>query len=135
MVDAAIAELHGLGPGREIYAKWFQNPVPPKGLNLNFPLSDDMKALYKSAERQGARLVLHGGLRSTRWPDRDARPASSDVPIRPPGARMDYSWNWGVFLSARVGWDHLPRTGCWPALRMTVVLSLASWVLALVPGP
>jgi glutamate/aspartate transport system substrate-binding protein len=23
-------------------------PVPPKGLNLDFPLSDDMKALFKT---------------------------------------------------------------------------------------
>jgi glutamate/aspartate transport system substrate-binding protein len=25
-----------------------QQPVPPKGLNLDFPLSDDMKALFKT---------------------------------------------------------------------------------------
>mgnify|MGYP004226333323 CR=1 FL=1 len=26
----------------------FQQPVPPKGLNLDFPLSEDMKALFKT---------------------------------------------------------------------------------------
>jgi glutamate/aspartate transport system substrate-binding protein len=36
------------GEAEKIYAKWFMNPIPPKGLNLNFPLSDDMKALYKN---------------------------------------------------------------------------------------
>jgi glutamate/aspartate transport system substrate-binding protein len=31
-----------------MYTKWFMQPVPPKGLNLDFPLSDDMKALFKN---------------------------------------------------------------------------------------
>ncbi|MBV8260424.1 MAG: amino acid ABC transporter substrate-binding protein, partial [Paraburkholderia sp.] len=31
-----------------IYHKWFESPIPPKGLNLNFPMSDDMKALFKN---------------------------------------------------------------------------------------
>jgi len=48
IVDGAIAKLMTSGEAEKIYAKWFLNPVPPKGLNLNFALSDDMKALYKS---------------------------------------------------------------------------------------
>jgi len=31
-----------------MYTKWFMQPVPPKGLNLDFPLSEDMKALFKN---------------------------------------------------------------------------------------
>ncbi len=31
---------------RRIYAKWFESPIPPKGLNLNFPLSAEMTELY-----------------------------------------------------------------------------------------
>ena len=48
IVDGAIAKLMTSGEAEKIYAKWFLNPVPPKGLNLNFALSDDMKALYKN---------------------------------------------------------------------------------------
>jgi glutamate/aspartate transport system substrate-binding protein len=48
VVDGAIAKVMNSGEAEKIYAKWFMNPVPPKGLNLNFPLSDDMKALYKA---------------------------------------------------------------------------------------
>ncbi|HTY99260.1 MAG TPA: transporter substrate-binding domain-containing protein, partial [Rhodocyclaceae bacterium] len=48
VVDDAIGKLMTSGEAEKIYAKWFLNPVPPKGLNLNFPLSDDMKALYKN---------------------------------------------------------------------------------------
>ena len=31
-----------------MYEKWFLKPIPPKGLNLNFPLSDEMKTLFKN---------------------------------------------------------------------------------------
>jgi glutamate/aspartate transport system substrate-binding protein len=48
VVDNAIVKLMAAGETEKIYAKWFLNPIPPKGLNLNFPLSDDMKALYKA---------------------------------------------------------------------------------------
>jgi glutamate/aspartate transport system substrate-binding protein len=48
VVDAAIAKVMTSGEAEKIYAKWFMNPVPPKGLNLDFPLSEDMKALYKN---------------------------------------------------------------------------------------
>lgn len=46
VVDAAITRLMTSGEAAKIYEKWFQKPVPPKGLNLAFPLSDDMKALF-----------------------------------------------------------------------------------------
>ena len=48
IVDGAIAKVMASGEAEKIYAKWFMAPIPPKGLNLNFPLSDDMKALYKA---------------------------------------------------------------------------------------
>ncbi|HEX8987177.1 MAG TPA: glutamate/aspartate ABC transporter substrate-binding protein [Rhodocyclaceae bacterium] len=46
VVDAAIMKTMKSGEAEKIYAKWFMSPIPPKGLNLNMPLSDDMKALY-----------------------------------------------------------------------------------------
>ncbi|HZV55607.1 MAG TPA: glutamate/aspartate ABC transporter substrate-binding protein [Rhodocyclaceae bacterium] len=48
VIDDAIAKVMVSGEAEKIYAKWFMSPIPPKGLNLNFPLSDDMKALYKA---------------------------------------------------------------------------------------
>ena len=48
VVDAALTKAMTSGEAEKIYAKWFLNPIPPKGLNLNMPLSDDMKALYKA---------------------------------------------------------------------------------------
>lgn len=48
VVDAALTKVMTSGEAGKIYAKWFMSPIPPKGLNLNMPLSDDMKALYKA---------------------------------------------------------------------------------------
>ena len=47
LVDRTIAGLEKSGQIVPIYEKWFQKPIPPKGLNLNFALSDEMKALFK----------------------------------------------------------------------------------------
>lgn len=46
--DNVITGLMKDGSVNQMYAKWFQQPVPPKGLNLDFPLSEDMKALFKT---------------------------------------------------------------------------------------
>jgi len=48
VVDAALSKAMTSGEAEKIYNKWFMNPIPPRGLNLNMPLSDDMKALYKA---------------------------------------------------------------------------------------
>ena len=56
VVDKAISATFASGEINDIYNKWFQQPVPPKGLNLNFPMSDELKQLIanptdKSAEQ------------------------------------------------------------------------------------
>jgi glutamate/aspartate transport system substrate-binding protein len=48
LVDAALAKAMTSGEAEAIYKKWFTQPIPPKGLNLNFPLSDAMIKLYKA---------------------------------------------------------------------------------------
>ena len=48
VVDQAIAKVETSGEADQIYKKWFDSPIPPKGLNLSFAQSDDMKALFKS---------------------------------------------------------------------------------------
>ncbi len=46
VVDAAFAKVMASGEIEKIYAKWFMSPVPPKGTNLDFPMSDDIKAAF-----------------------------------------------------------------------------------------
>ena len=48
VVDTALSKAMTSGEAEKIYAKWFMAPIPPKGLNLNMPLSDEVKALYKA---------------------------------------------------------------------------------------
>jgi glutamate/aspartate transport system substrate-binding protein len=48
LVDEAIAKAETSGDAEKLVQKWFQSPIPPKGLNLDLPLSDDMKQLFKS---------------------------------------------------------------------------------------
>lgn len=48
LIDDTIAQAQLSGEAEKSYQRWFMNPIPPKGLNLNFELSDDMKALFKA---------------------------------------------------------------------------------------
>jgi glutamate/aspartate transport system substrate-binding protein len=48
VADDAIAKVQTSSEAEAIYKKWFESPIPPKGLNLNFPMSDDMRALFKN---------------------------------------------------------------------------------------
>src|SRR5690606_7942060 len=45
VVDDAIRATYQSGEINAIYDKWFLQPVPPKGLNLNFPMSEQIKKL------------------------------------------------------------------------------------------
>lgn len=45
-VDTALTNLYKSGEINKIYAKWFQSPIPPKGINLNVPMSPELKAAF-----------------------------------------------------------------------------------------
>jgi glutamate/aspartate transport system substrate-binding protein len=44
-VDDAIVATFKSGDINRIYDKWFTQPIPPKGLNLMFPMSEELKTL------------------------------------------------------------------------------------------
>jgi glutamate/aspartate transport system substrate-binding protein len=48
LMDDTIAQAQTSGVAEKSYDKWFKQPIPPKGLNLDFDLSDDMKKLFKA---------------------------------------------------------------------------------------
>lgn len=52
LVDAAIAKVQTSGSADGLYRKWFLSPIPPKGLNLNFPMSTEVRALFKHPNDQ-----------------------------------------------------------------------------------
>jgi glutamate/aspartate transport system substrate-binding protein len=43
VVDVATAALYTSGEAQKIYDKWFTAKIPPKGLNLNTPISAELK--------------------------------------------------------------------------------------------
>ena len=43
VADAATAALYQSPEGAALYAKWFQQKIPPKGLNLNVPIGPELK--------------------------------------------------------------------------------------------
>nr|WP_314984994.1 amino acid ABC transporter substrate-binding protein [uncultured Pantoea sp.] len=48
LVDETIAKAQTSGQAEKWFGNWFKKPIPPKNLNMNFDLSDDMKALFKT---------------------------------------------------------------------------------------
>jgi glutamate/aspartate transport system substrate-binding protein len=53
VVDAAMVQLYKSGQINAIYDKWFLKPVPPKGLNLNVPMSDTFKKVIGNPTDSG----------------------------------------------------------------------------------
>ncbi|MDR3410771.1 MAG: glutamate/aspartate ABC transporter substrate-binding protein [Formivibrio sp.] len=56
VADRALVNYYKSGLVNASYSKWFQQPIPPKGLNMNFPMSEGLKQLIahptdKSAEQ------------------------------------------------------------------------------------
>ncbi len=45
--DTLIAFMKS-GEYEKLHAKWFQSPVPPKGINLAFPMSSKLKGLVQN---------------------------------------------------------------------------------------
>ena len=43
LVDGTIASLIKSGEFEKLYKKWFQSPIPPKGINLNIPMSKELQ--------------------------------------------------------------------------------------------
>jgi ABC-type amino acid transport substrate-binding protein len=46
LVNDAMGELMKSGEISALYTKWFEQPVPPKGVNFHFPMSDTLRTLY-----------------------------------------------------------------------------------------
>jgi glutamate/aspartate transport system substrate-binding protein len=47
IADAATAALYKSPEGAQLYAKWFTQAIPPKGVNLNIPMSPAMKRTFE----------------------------------------------------------------------------------------
>ena len=52
-VDTAISNVLTSGDVNRIYHKWFLQPIPPKGIALNWPMSDQLKAVVAKPTDSG----------------------------------------------------------------------------------
>ena len=48
LVDGTISRMMKSGEFSRLYKKWFESPIPPKGVNLNLPMSEQLKTNLKA---------------------------------------------------------------------------------------
>nr|WP_323855587.1 amino acid ABC transporter substrate-binding protein [Xenorhabdus sp. Vera] len=48
LMDDVIAKVQTSGEAEKMFNRWFKEPIPPKNLNMNFSMTDEMKTLFKS---------------------------------------------------------------------------------------
>jgi glutamate/aspartate transport system substrate-binding protein len=53
-VDGVIVGMMKSGELEKLYRKWFLSKIPPKGVNLNVPMSAQLKAQFKNPNDKGA---------------------------------------------------------------------------------
>jgi len=53
LVDNTVGKIMKSGEIEKIYFKWFQSPVPPKSVNLNFPMTPAIRDAFKNPNDKG----------------------------------------------------------------------------------
>ena len=53
LVDGAMTAVYKSGEINAIYEKWFQKPIPPKGVNLNLPMGASFKKVVANPTDSG----------------------------------------------------------------------------------
>lgn len=48
VAEGVIAKMQTSGEAEKLYNCWFTQPIPPKGMNLNYPISEEMKQLFRN---------------------------------------------------------------------------------------
>jgi glutamate/aspartate transport system substrate-binding protein len=53
LVDRSVGEVMKSGAIERIYAKWFTSPIPPRGVNLNFPMTPAIREAFANPNDEG----------------------------------------------------------------------------------
>lgn len=53
LVDQTVAGLMKSGAVDALYSKWFTKPIPPNGVNLNFPMTEPVREVFKNPNNKG----------------------------------------------------------------------------------
>ena len=53
LVDRALVAAFKSGAAETMYKKWFTQPIPPRGVTLNFPMSEQLRRVLRSPTDSG----------------------------------------------------------------------------------
>jgi len=53
LVDKTVGAIMKSGEIEKIYAKWFTSAIPPKGINMNFPMTPPIREAFKNPNDKG----------------------------------------------------------------------------------
>ncbi len=53
LVDKTLIDVIKSGEIKKIYSRWFESSIPPRGINLRFPMSQELKDILKSPNDKG----------------------------------------------------------------------------------
>mgnify|MGYP003556968731 FL=1 len=53
IADTAVLNMIKSGAMEKAYVKWFQSPIPPKGVNMNWKMNDTMKKILSAPSDEG----------------------------------------------------------------------------------
>jgi len=111
IVNAAIIGLFKSGEIHQIYEKWYQRPIPPKGINLNLPMSDALKnAIANPSPEERTDSKMEGG------------------------AGIQYHWNWRIFREPSPDGHGTYLDMLVGGLGWTLATALLGWLIALFLG-
>lgn len=54
VVNDTLSEVFKSGEVNKMYAQWFEQPIPPKNVNMEFPMSDKMKEIIANPNDKAA---------------------------------------------------------------------------------
>ena len=55
LLDETVNGMIKSGEAEKLYTKWFMNPIPPKNVNLNFPMSPLLKEAFANPNDKGVK--------------------------------------------------------------------------------
>jgi ABC-type amino acid transport substrate-binding protein len=53
LVDRVVSGMMKSGEMDILYRKWFMSPIPPKGININYPMNAETKEAFKNPSSKG----------------------------------------------------------------------------------
>lgn len=113
MVDTAVTALFKSGEINAVYEKWYMKPIPPKGITLNVPMSDELKAVIAAPHH---------------------RSQLSDPGSNEEGSGLRYHWDWGIFREASPEGRGTYLGTLFAGLGWTLATALSGWIIALMLG-